>query len=144
MRTVVALLVAAVATVFAVGCAGDDDATVAEPMSLEGVQWALVSGIDLGTADAASVPSATFDSGGVSGRALCNSYASTYTVAGSALELEPVARTGMTCQPPGDALENAYFEALERVRGWAVEDDELVLTNADGDELLTFEPAPET
>ena len=85
------MLVAAVATVFAVGCAGDDDATSAEPMSLEGVQWALVSGIDLETEDAASVPSATFDSGGVSGRALCNSYASTYTVDGSALELEPVA-----------------------------------------------------
>ena len=50
----------------------------------------------------------------------------------------------MTCQPPGDALENEYFEALERVRGWAVEDDELVLMSADGDELLTFEPAPET
>jgi putative lipoprotein len=143
MWTVVAWLVAAVATVFAVGCAGDDHAA-ADPLSLQGVQWALVSGIDLETEDEASVPSATFDSGGVSGRALCNSYASTYTVDGSALELEPVASTDLACRPPGDALEDEFFEALERVRRWAVEDEELVLMNGDGDELLRFEPAPES
>ncbi len=142
MRTAVAPLVAAVAAALAAGCGGDEERST-DVASLEGVQWALVAGVDLGTADAASVPSATFDSGGVSGRAICNSYASTYTVAGSALELEPVAWTGMTCRPPGDALENAYFEALERVRSWAVEDDELVLMNADDDELLRFEHAPE-
>ncbi len=141
MRRVVASLVAAVATVFAVGCAGDDNAS-ADPMSLEGVQWALVSGIDLETEDEASVPSATFDSGGVSGRALCNSYASTYTVDGSALELEPVASTRRACRPPGDALEDEFFEALEHVRRWSVEDDELVLMSGDGEELLRFVPAP--
>ena len=86
MRTAVASLVAGLAAAFTVGCAGDDGATVAEPMSLEGVQWALVSGIDLKTEDMASAPSATFDSGGVSGRAICNSYASTYTVEGSSLD----------------------------------------------------------
>jgi heat shock protein HslJ len=144
MRTAVASLVAGLAAVIPVGCGGDEGATVAEPMSLEGVQWALVSGIDLETEDAASAPSATFDSGGVAGRAICNSYASTYTVDGSSLDVQPVALTRMACPPPGDALEDAFFDALEGVRSWAIEDDELVLMDGDGDELLRFEPAPES
>ena len=142
MRLAAVLLVSALAT-FAVGCAGDDEVAVEPLSSLEGVPWVLVSGIDLEGVEESSVPSATFDSGGVSGRAVCNSYASSYTVDGSSLELQPVASTRMACAPPGDAVENAFFEALERVRGWEVEDDELVLENGDSDELLRFEPAPE-
>jgi heat shock protein HslJ len=142
VRTAVAPLVAAVAAALAAGCAGDEEMST-DSVTLEGVPWVLVAGIDFEERDAASAPSATFESGGVSGRAACNSYASSYTVDGSSLELQPVAWTRIACEPPGDAVEEAFFEALERVRGWIVDDDELVLVNADGDELLRFEPAPE-
>ena len=50
----------------------------------------------------------------------------------------------MACPPPGDALEDAFFDALEGAGSWAIEDDELVLMDADGDELLRFEPAPQS
>jgi heat shock protein HslJ len=140
MKTVGVVLVAVAA--FTVGCAGEDSAPVADITSLEGPQWALVSGIDLETEDAASAPSATFDAGGVSGRAICNSYASSYTVEGSSMEVQPVALTRIACPPPGNALEDAFFDALEGVGSWAIEDDELVLMDADGDEVLRFEPAP--
>jgi heat shock protein HslJ len=89
VRPAVALLVAALAA-FAAGCGSDDDVGLDESASLEGVTWALVSGIDLEGVDESSVPSATFDSGGVSGRAVCNSYAASYTADGSSLELQPV------------------------------------------------------
>ena len=133
MRTAVAPLLAAVAATLA----------STEITSLEGVSWVLVAGIDVEGIDEASVPSAIFDGGAVSGRGVCNSYASSYTVDGSALELEPVAWTGMTCSPPGDAVEDAFFEALERVRSWVVENNQLVLFDAGSDELLRFEPTPE-
>jgi heat shock protein HslJ len=143
VRTAVVPLVAAVAAALAAGCAGGEESST-EIASLEGVPWVLVAGVDVEGSDQASVPSATFDSGGVSGRAVCNSYASSYTVDGGSLELAPVAWTRIACEPPGDAVENAFFEALERVRGWYVAGDELVLVNTEGDELLRFEPAPET
>jgi heat shock protein HslJ len=135
-------LVAAVAAAFAVGCAGDDAGPLESP-SLEGVAWVLVAGIDVEGSEETGAPSATFDSGGLSGRAVCNSYATSYTVDGSALELQPVAWTQIACPPPAAAVEEAFFEALERVQGWALADDELVLLNADGDKLLRFEPAPD-
>jgi heat shock protein HslJ len=138
VRQVFALLVVACAA----GCAGGEDTSDAETVTLEGPQWALVSGIDLETEDPASAPSAHFEAGGVSGRAICNSYASAYTVDGSSLDLQPIALTRMACPPPGAALEDAFFDALEQVRSWAVDDGELVLMDADGDELLRFEPAP--
>ncbi len=141
MRAAVIPLVAAVAAL-AAGCAGDEERST-EVASLEGVPWVLVAGNDVEGSDEASVPSATFDSGGLSGRGVCNSYASSYTVDGSSIELAPVASTRIACQPPGDAVENAFFDALELARGWYVEGDELVLLNAEGDELLRFEPAPE-
>jgi heat shock protein HslJ len=144
MRTVVASL-AAVAAAAGVGCAGDEGgATVADRTMLEGQQWVLVSGIDLGVEDPASAPSASFEAGGVSGRAICNSYASSYTIQGSSLDVQPVALTRIACPAPGDALEDAFFDALEGAGRWGIEDDELVLMDADGDELLRFEHAPES
>jgi len=103
----------------------------------------VVAGIDVESPEETGAPSATFDSGGLSGRAVCNSYATSYTVDGSALALQPVAWTQIACRPEAAAVEEAYFEALERVRGWALADGELALLNADDDELLRFEPAPE-
>jgi heat shock protein HslJ len=139
VRQALALLVVAACTA---GCAGGEDTSEADTVTLEGPQWALVSGIDLEIEDPASAPSATFDGGGVSGRAICNSYASAYTVEGSSLHVQPVALTRIACPPPGPALEDAFFDALEGVGSWEIEDDELVLMDADGDESLRFEPAP--
>ena len=113
------------------GC-GDDggDGAAATAPSFEGVPWALASG-----------PSATFKDGTVAGSAGCNQYTASYTVDGDALEIGTVASTNMACPPPADRVEREYLAALERVAGWQMDDGELVLSNADGKELLRFREA---
>jgi heat shock protein HslJ len=143
VRPAAAPLAAAVVAAFAAGCMGED-AGLQDVSSPEGVPWVLVAGIDVEGADETTAPTATFDAGGLSGRAVCNSYATSYTLAGSALELQPVAWTDIACRPPAAAVEEAFFEALERVRGWSVEGDELVLLDVEAGELLRFEPAPDS
>ena len=60
---------------------------------------------------------------------------------GDALEIGTVAGTNMACPPPADRVEREYLAALERVAGWQVDDGELVLSDADGRELLRFREA---
>jgi heat shock protein HslJ len=47
----------------------------------------------------------------------------------------------MMCPPPGDAVERAYLPALGRVTSWHSESDELVLLDADGEEVLRYRVA---
>ncbi len=112
------------------GC-GDDSGggAAASAASIEGVPWALASG-----------PSATFTNGTVAGSTGCNRFTATYTLDGDALEIGRVASTQMACAPPADKVEREYLAALDRVAGWHRAGDELVLSDADGNELLRFAP----
>jgi heat shock protein HslJ len=112
------------------GCGDDGSDGAAATASLEGVPWALSTG-----------PSATFTDGTVAGSAGCNRFTASYTVDGDALEIGTVATTNMACPPPADQVERDYLAALERVAGWQVADGELVLSDADGKELLRFREA---
>ncbi len=124
MRRLLLLLGLAVAS----GC-GDDGGTgaAAKPATIEGVPWALTSG-----------PSATFTHGTVAGSTGCNRYTGSYTLDGDALEIGRVATTQMACPPPEDKIERQYLAALDRVAAWHRTADELVLSDADGKELLRF------
>jgi heat shock protein HslJ len=58
----------------------------------------------------------------------------------SALEGTPwVLASG--CPPPADAVEREYAGALESVRAWRAEGDELILLDGDGDDLLAYRGA---
>ena len=116
---------------------GDDDANEEEALSLEGTPWLLSSGIDVDGWEAVA-PSAAFEAGTVSGSSGCNRFNAGYEVDGDALELGNIAGTRMACQPPADEVETVYLAALEQVRGWRIEDDELVLIDEDNSELLRF------
>jgi heat shock protein HslJ len=110
---------------FASGC-GDDGAAV-KASAIEGVPWALESG-----------PSATFVDGTVTGSTGCNRYTASYTLDGEQLEIGHAATTQMACPPPADGIERDYLAALDRVAAWERSGDELVLSDADGKELLRF------
>jgi putative lipoprotein len=83
-------------------------------------------------------PTATFADGSVSGSTGCNRYNGPYTIDGESLEIGPVASTLMACPPPRDAIESAYVAALDRVQTWAIDGEELVLSDDEGEELLRY------
>jgi heat shock protein HslJ len=60
-----------------------------------------------------------------------------YELDGDAIAIGPLPSTRMACEEPKMAAENAYPPALEAADSWAIEDDELVLSN-DGEETLRF------
>ncbi len=47
----------------------------------------------------------------------------------------------IACPPPVDEFERAYLDALGQVATWELDGEELVLSDADGNELLRYEVA---
>jgi len=122
---------------------GEDESTEGEGPSFEGVPWLLSSGIDVAGWQAVA-PSATFADGTVGGSTGCNRYTAGYTVDGDSLDIGEVASTRMACPPPADAVEREYLAALGRVEGWRLEDDDLVLVDADDSDVLRYRAATPT
>jgi heat shock protein HslJ len=139
MRPVVAPLVALLVLATVAGCGGEDEAP-ADFSTLEGTPWVLASGLDEEGWETVA-PSATFDRGRVAGSTGCNRFNGPYTVDGDAPELGQLAMTGMACLPPADGAEREYTAALERVAAWRSEDEELVLLDADDEEVLRYRAA---
>ena len=83
-------------------------------------------------------PSRTTRSAGSTG---CNRFTASYTVDGDAMEIGTTATTRMACPPPADAVERAYLAALGRVAAWHLDGSELVLADAEHNELLRYEEA---
>ena len=139
MRAIAGPLAALLVTVAISGC-GEDDQPAADASELEGVPWVLASGVDVaGWEDVA--PSATFADGRVAGSTGCNRFSGAYATDGESLELGQVASTEMACAPPAGEVESAFVAALQRVAVWSVTDDELVLHDADHEEVLRFRTA---
>ena len=88
------------------------------------------------------VPSAAFiPDGSVFGSTGCNRYRGTYTVDGDSLTIDAGGSTLIACPPPKDEIERAYLAALGDVASWSMDGEQLVLSDADGNELLRYEVA---
>jgi heat shock protein HslJ len=85
--------------------------------------------------------SAQFTSDGkVSGSAGCNQYAGTYTVSGNTIQISsPLSSTMMACAPEIMVQESAYLKALGAAKTFSVSRDQLTLTGAEGNDLLTYQ-----
>jgi heat shock protein HslJ len=136
-----ALAVAALvlALPLAAGCGDDGDGGPAE---LAGTSWALVSGVDVPADASVTMPTAAFSDLEIAGSGGCNRYGGEYMLDGDAIEIGALAATNIGCADPAGAIESEFFAALEEVGRWSIADDELVLSDAEGVELLRFEPAP--
>lgn len=121
------------------GCGGDGGGG-GDAAQLENTPWQLVSGTDITLSDGV-VPSAAFSEGRVFGSNGCNQYTAPYTLDGDSLEIGDVAGTLMACPPPADEIGQAYVAALAEVASWEIDGEELVLSDADGNELLRYEVA---
>lgn len=116
------------------------------PVELAGTSWDLVSypgpdGAQQPTAPQASVATLAFVEGGtLAGSTGCNSFSGSYQQSGSQLTIEPGATTAMGCPGPVADQETAVLAALGEVASFAVAQDNLVLRNNEGGELLVYRP----
>ena len=80
----------------------------------------------------------------VSGNGGCNSYGGTFTVDGDQLTFKELAWTEMACLDQAVMkLENQYLQAIGKVKKFAVNDKELILTDTDGKVEIVFVPFQE-
>ena len=108
-----------------------------DPADIEDKPWQLTSATGVTIPDGV-VPSAAFTGGNVFGTAGCNTYRASYTLDGDSLEIGEPAGTLIACPPPVDEFERAYLDALGEVASWELDGEELVLSDADGNELLRY------
>jgi heat shock protein HslJ len=125
-------------------CGSSDDDVEASAASdgppLEGTNWILSDSTDLGVSLDGVTVSARFEEGTVAGTSGCNSYTGPYEVDGEDLTIGPeIASTQMACEEPQSAVEQAYLAALPDVASFAVADDQLTLSNGDGDAVLVYD-----
>jgi putative lipoprotein len=78
------------------------------------------------------------ESGKVTGRAPCNRYFASATIKGSEIGIGKPGATMMACEQSLMTQERAFFNALEKVASFKVENGSLVMKAADGRELLRF------
>ena len=112
-------------------------------LELDGTSWLLTDYISpdgaLFTVPAAVTPLLAFEGGNLTGNAGCNTFSSTYTVTGDAIELGPIVSTKMACEEPMASVEGAYLAALESIDKVAILDDgKLQLWDDGGKTTLAF------
>ena len=113
------------------------------PEPLAGTNWTLdsiYSGDAVSSVTSGTTITAVFDSEGrVSGSAGCNQYFGSYTVTGSSLSISSLGSTKMNCPGQGIMLqENTFLTLLKKTAGFAISQNRLSLTGADGATLLSF------
>jgi heat shock protein HslJ len=83
---------------------------------------------------------AQFQNGTVGGSSGCNSYSGDYTISGNTITIGPLSITLMYCTMPNGimAQEGDYIAALKSAKGYKINGNTLILTNAVGDVVLVF------
>jgi heat shock protein HslJ len=119
----------------------------APPPRLEGVLWE-VTGYNNGRQAVVSPRigtrlTLTFRDGQVSGSGGCNRFHGAFTAEGVKLKIQPLATTRMACVDEVMAQEQAFLRALERATTWAIVRGMLDVHGADGERVLTANPAGE-
>jgi len=109
--------------------------------SLEGMAWLVEDIAGQGVIDRAQT-TISFDAPGrVSGSGGCNRFTGVATLAGEALKLELIAATRRACVPALMDQEQKFFKAIEAVRSYSVDANELLhLKGANGEALLRLAP----
>jgi lactoylglutathione lyase len=100
--------------------------------SPEEIEWSLVGG---------SGQTLLLGGGRASGSGGCNRFAGDYELDSERLSFRPLASTRMACDPETMQAESDYFLALGRVARLLLTDEELILSDDAGTELLRFSQA---
>ena len=116
--------------------AGDD----AAPPALTGRDWMLMrlEGEEVAPLPDGRRPYLHFEADRVHGFAGCNRLTGGYRIEGRGLEFSRMAMTRMACAEGMD-LEQRFGSALERVAGYELAGDRLVLSDGGGESLAVFD-----
>ncbi len=122
-------------------------------LSLEGNHWKADSYRNRAGETVNVLPNtratAQFRDGEVNGNASCNNYFGSYTMDGQNIQIsEQLGMTQQLCNPPEVAQqESEYLSALISSRTFKIENEQAIMTDANGNVVLTFsllKPAPLT
>ena len=98
-------------------------------LSLSGSEWGV----------AGTEQYIQFRQGQVAGHSGCNRYTGRFMQDGDSLKLGPLASTKMACAPESMEQERAWFEMLDKVRGFDATHLVLKLKSADGKVIATLQ-----
>jgi len=117
------------------------DGTPTRTTALDGTEWQLVTLNEQAPLEGTAI-TATFAQGQVAGFSLCNSYFGSYTLRGSALQLQGLGGTEMACLDPEGVMEQeqTFLRTLGEVASCHLADDQLILRDAQGNGVLIFAP----
>ena len=109
--------------------------------TLDGTQWKLASW-SAGSPDPSGFDvTADFEDGQISGRSGVNLYGGPCSASrNGSFSVGLLAMTEMAGEPDAMQVESLYHGLLAQVRRWRIDPDRLVLSDADGRELLVFHP----
>lgn len=124
---------------------GGEDATdimverVSGPLTLTG-GWLAEDILGGGVVDRVQTVIEIAGDGTVSGSGGCNRLTGKAAIDGDAIRFGPIASTQMACPEAVMAQENRFFGALDKVRGWHIDDvrRKLTLLGEDGAALVVF------
>ncbi|MGA7076538.1 MAG: META domain-containing protein [Halobacteriota archaeon] len=116
---------------------------------LEPTAWALTSfATETGQENLLSntTVTATFDNGNITGSAGCNRYSAGYQLSGNGIAISSITSTLMYCTAPDGVMtqETTYLLLLKNVTAYAINNDQLTLSNELGDAQLIFNAANAT
>jgi heat shock protein HslJ len=117
------------------------DGTQTPTTALEGTEWELVA-LDGQAPLEGTAITATFAEGQIAGSSGCNSYFGSYTLRGSALQVQGLGGTEMACFDPEGVMdqEQTFLSRLGEVASCRLADDQLILRDAQRNEVLIFAP----
>ncbi|HAE59481.1 MAG TPA: hypothetical protein DCG54_08235 [Anaerolineae bacterium] len=110
----------------------------ASTLDLKGTSWALVE-ISGQPVVAGSSPTLSFEEEQAGGSGSCNSFGGEYTLDNGKLTFGPLMSTMMYCKDTMEQ-ETAYLAALQSAAAYQMEDGRLLILDAEGVVVLTFEP----
>lgn len=111
---------------------------------IEGINWVMVSYLNQAGELVEALPgvnaTALFQDEQVIGNASCNNFSGGYEIVGSNLSIGPLASTEMFCGGPPGVMdqETGYLSALGSAASYAVEGEQLVITNEAGETVVIF------
>ena len=138
---VASLLVIVVAAVITAGCT----AGTSTPGAVAGTFWSLDSylagnGTLVEVLPGTEVSARFDDDGKVTGSAGCNGYGGDYNLNGTALSVSSLVQTLKLCTEPEGIMEQEarFMGLLGSAAGCRIEDDRLIITDAEGTDVLVF------
>ena len=116
------------------GCFGTQPSDVVD---LDGTAWVLTDLNGENLVDEGR-PTLNFESGQISGNSGCNHYGGSVQIEGDHIVIEGLFWTEMACMEPAGIMEQEriYLDVLQNVDRLNLQEGELILLNAEGNELI--------